>query len=100
VAAHLLGVQALGPVLWPWLRRAAPAVAWLAGASFTLYLLHYPLIHFIAAAMPGPETYWASRLLVFVLPPLAALALAEATERRRHAWRRAIAALLGGRRTA
>ena len=98
VAAHLLGVHALSPRLWPWLRPAAPAIAWLAGASFTLYLLQYPLIHFIAAAAPWPEAHWANRVMVFTLPPLVALAVAEATERRRHAWRRAIAALAGQRR--
>ena len=97
VAAQLLGVHALAPLLWRWLRPIANPVAWLAGASFTLYLLHYPLIHFIAAATPWPGAHWANRALVFVLPPLLALVVAEATERRRTAWRRVIAVLVGQR---
>lgn len=95
VASQLLGVHALAPRLWPWLRRFARPVAWLAGASFTLYLLHFPLLHFIAAASPWPPAHPANRLLVFLLPPLLTLVVAEATERRRTVWRRAIAALLG-----
>ena len=97
VAAQLLGVHALAPLLWRWLCPIARPVAWLAGASFTLYLLHYPLLHFIAAATPWPDAHWANRTLVFVLPPLLALVVAEVTERRRTAWRRAIAVLVGQR---
>lgn len=94
VAGQLVGVHALAPLLWRGLRPVAGPVAWLAGASFTLYLLHFPLLHFIAAASPWPQEYWASRLLVFSVPPLAALAVAAVTERRRDAWRRGVAALL------
>ena len=97
VAAQLLGVHALAPLLWRWLRPIANPVAWLAGASFTLYLLHYPLLHFIAAATPWPADHWARRVLVFLLPPLLALVVAEVTERRHTAWRRAIAVLVGQR---
>lgn len=96
-ALQILGVHALAPVLWPALRRIARPVAWLAGASFTLYLLHYSLLHFLAAASPWAAAHWGTRALVFLLPPLAALALAAATERRRDAWRRAVAKVIGGR---
>jgi peptidoglycan/LPS O-acetylase OafA/YrhL len=95
VAAQLLGVHAIAPLLWRWLRPLAAPVAWLAGASFTLYLLHYPLIHFLAAASPWPVDHWATRLMVFILTPLLVLLVAQASERRRHAWRRATIALLG-----
>lgn len=96
-AAQILGVHALAPVLGPFLARIARPVAWLAGASFTLYLLHYPLLHLLAAASPWPVAHAGTRALVFLLPPLAALALAEVTERRRGAWRRGVGALIGGR---
>ena len=97
VAAQLLGVHAVAPVIWRGLRLISRPVAWLAGASFTLYLLHYPLLHFIAAASPWPADHWARRVLVFLLPPLVALVVAAFTERRRTAWRRAIARLAGQR---
>ena len=100
-AAQILGVHALAPMLasalGPLLARIARPVAWLAGASFTLYLLHYPLLHFLAAASPWPAAHGGTRALVFLLPPLAALLLAEATERRRGAWRRVVGAMIGRR---
>jgi peptidoglycan/LPS O-acetylase OafA/YrhL len=94
-ALQILGVHALAPVLEPWLRPIARPVAWLAGASFTFYLLHYPLLHALAAASPWAASHWGTRALVFLVPPLAALALAAVTERRRAAWRRAAGALIG-----
>jgi peptidoglycan/LPS O-acetylase OafA/YrhL len=97
VAANLLGVHALAQRLGPLLARVARPIAWLAGASFTLYLLHYPLIHFLAAASPWPAGAWPTRLLVFIAAPLVVLAVAEVTERRKHAWRRAFATLAGER---
>ncbi len=97
VAAQVLGVHMLAPVLWPALRLVAPAVAWLAGASFTLYLLHFPLLHLLAALTPWAAEAWANRAVVFIVPPLAALLLAEVSERRRLAWRGAVLAVLPGR---
>jgi len=99
VAAQLLGVHLLAPTLWPALRRVAPLITWLAGASFTLYLLHYPLLHLLAAASRrAPDSWapgnWAHLALVFLVPPLTALLVAELTERRRLAWRRVVLALL------
>lgn len=90
VAAQILGVHALAPTLWRWLRPLARPASWLAGASFTLYLLHDPLLHFIVATAPWPPSHWATRALVFLLPPLVVLAVAEGTERRRRAWRHAL----------
>ncbi len=93
VAAHLLGVHVLSARLAGLVAPIARPVAWLAGASFTLYLLHYPLIHFLAAASPWEVSDWRSRLLVFTATPLIVLAVAEVTERRKGAWRRAMASL-------
>ena len=98
VAANLLGVHALSDRLGPVLTQVARPVAWLAGASFTLYLLHYPLIHFLAATTPWPVTDWRSRVLILVATPLLVLLVAEVTERRKQGWRRAAAAVVGAPR--
>lgn len=99
-AAHLIGAHALSGRLAPVLRRIARPVRWLAGASFTLYLVHFPLIHFLAAASPWDTDHPGTRMLVFLGAPCLVLALAEVTERRRLAWRRGFAALLGDREAA
>ncbi len=63
------------------------AVRWLAGATFTLYLTHLPLIRAAVALSPWPAESWTTRGMVLVGVPLAVLALAEVTERRKAAWR-------------
>jgi peptidoglycan/LPS O-acetylase OafA/YrhL len=65
--------------------RFERAVHWLAGASFGLYLLHYPLLNFFGAVIPGPADGAMHRVLLFVLALGAALALARLTEQQKGA---------------
>ena len=73
------------------LRAADPLIA---GATFTLYLFHVPLLHAVVALAPWPAETWPTRALVFIGVPLLVLALAEVTERRKGVWRRGILAVL------
>lgn len=73
-------------------RSAAPRlperpVRWLAGATFTLYLMHLPMIRAVVAVSPWPAESWATRTMVLLGVPLAVLAFAEVTERRKALWR-------------
>ena len=78
----------------PLLVRCERPIRWIAGATFALYLFHVPLIEAVVALAPWPPESWPTRALVFIGVPLIVLALAEVTERRKAAWRRAILALL------
>jgi peptidoglycan/LPS O-acetylase OafA/YrhL len=60
-------------------------VRWLAGTSFGLYLLHYPLLNFFAAVVPGPPDGALHRVLVFSLALGGALGLASLIEPRKGA---------------
>jgi len=65
-----------------------PAIRWLAGGSFALYLVHFPVMHFAAAYLPGGvDTVWRQAALLAV-PCLVAYLFAELTERRRPALRK------------
>lgn len=65
-----------------------PAIRWLTGGSFALYLVHFPVMHFAAAYLPGGvDTAWRQAALLAV-PCLVAYLFAELTERRRPALRR------------
>src|SRR5690606_41458161 len=75
-AVHVIVVAALfrrraepteGAGRTPLLPRLACAVRWAAGASFSLYLVHYPVLQFADAVLP--EAPW---------PPLRHLALLAA----------------------
>jgi peptidoglycan/LPS O-acetylase OafA/YrhL len=55
----------------------------LAGTSFGLYLLHYPLLNFFGAVVPGPPDGALHRVLVFGLALGGALGLASLVEPRK-----------------
>jgi peptidoglycan/LPS O-acetylase OafA/YrhL len=59
----------------------------LAGTSFGLYLLHYPLLNFFGTVVPGPPDGALHRVLVFGLALGGALALASLVEPRKAALR-------------
>ena len=93
-AVHLLGLGAVAPWLSRLPTRAGRAIEWLAGATFTVYLFHFPVMAFLRAIMPVPAASWDSRLALLTVMPLVLLAIAEGTERRKQVWRRAFTTLL------
>ncbi|RZT09736.1 Peptidoglycan/LPS O-acetylase OafA/YrhL, contains acyltransferase and SGNH-hydrolase domains [Duganella sp. CF402] len=88
VAAHFVGVRALAGAL-PLERIASPVRA-TAAYTFSIYLLHQPLIQFYAALFngdpSGPGYYLVTMLAVFS----SIFVIGAVTEQQRHHWRRAI----------
>ncbi len=74
--------------------RIARPVRWLAGATFTFYLLHMPVAVLLCALSPRPPGSSATRLGVLGGTLLVVLVLAELGERRKRIWRRLFAFLL------
>jgi peptidoglycan/LPS O-acetylase OafA/YrhL len=66
-------------------RRLERLVRGLAGTSFGLYLLHYPLLNFFGTVVPGSPDGTLHRFLVFGLALSGALALASLIEPRKAA---------------
>jgi peptidoglycan/LPS O-acetylase OafA/YrhL len=89
-ALHLIGVCHLSDVIARLLGPVARPVRWLAGATFSLYLVHYPVMQIIVAAIPWPPAATITRVLLFVLTLAAVFLFAELAERRKEAWRRMI----------
>lgn len=83
VSAHLLGMA--GMLLHRPLVHIARPAAWLAGGSFSIYLMHYPLLQFLHAALPG-----LGHTALFGLTLLCCLLFAQAFERPLHLWRRGL----------
>lgn len=75
---HLVGVAHLMRSVR--LERVGRVIRWLAGASFTLYVLHYPLLQFIHVLLPADMIGRPLVQLVLVLG--ICFAVAELTERR------------------
>ena len=90
VCCNFAGMRAVGS---SWDRLLLPVekpVRWAASYTFTLYLLHQPLMFFWAAVVRGrPETfvYWTK---VTILTAVSIVAVGYFTENRRHGFRRSI----------
>jgi hypothetical protein len=52
--------------------------------------MHYPVMQFLITAMPWPRDGAISRSLLLTLSLIAVFLFAEASERRKQAWRRVI----------
>ena len=92
----LLGIRGLSDVLAGAFRAIERPVRWFAGATFTLYLFHLPLMRALVAVSPWPADSWGVRGLVLFGVPLLVLGIAEVTERRKAFWRSGLARLVGG----
>ncbi len=94
-AVGLVGFFGVSRAFGPLLGRVAGPVRWAAGATFTLYLFHVPLIRFIVAVSPWPVESFGVRAAVLAGVPLVVLLLAELTERRKAVWRNGLRRIWG-----
>jgi peptidoglycan/LPS O-acetylase OafA/YrhL len=83
VAVFIVGLSNVQLPMPP--ARSERLVRGLAGTSFGLYLLHYPLLNFFGTAVPGPPDGTLHRVLVFGLALGGALGLASLIEPRKRA---------------
>jgi peptidoglycan/LPS O-acetylase OafA/YrhL len=97
IVAGLVALLILGlansrlPVPRPKIQRL---IRGLAGTTFGLYLLHYPLLHFFSTVLPGPVDGFMHRTLLFALTLGTALTLANSIERRKGVFKSALVAVL------
>jgi peptidoglycan/LPS O-acetylase OafA/YrhL len=95
VSTHLIAFPAIAEFrfLSHILRKTEKFVRWVAGATFTLYLLHLPILIAMASILPGNhgEKTWACGVVVGTL--ILVGLLAEISERRKQWWRRVISQL-------
>jgi len=85
-AAHLIGFDSICHATRRILCPMTNVIRWLAGATFSIYLFHYPITRFILAVDPWPVSSWPSRITVLFGTLIAVFLLAEVTERRKYLW--------------
>ncbi len=90
VAVHLLGFNAIGSTFSGVARRIDRPVRWLAGGSFTLYLVHVPVVLFVRSLIHGMEGTPAFSALILIVPLTVSLAIAQVTEQHKGAWKRVL----------
>lgn len=93
-ALHLYGFNLISHRFGGILARWQGTIRWVAGATFSIYLLHVPIAQFLTTLTPWPPFAWQTRLVMFGGTLLLIFAIAEVTERRKEPWRRGFAALL------
>ncbi len=82
-----------GRVVFP--AGLARAIRWLAGASFTLYLVHQPFLIMLTSLFPGLRTHMLGGVAAIAGSVVLALAIAEVSERRKRVFQRIFGRLLG-----
>jgi peptidoglycan/LPS O-acetylase OafA/YrhL len=96
VATHFIGMAAIAPRFANVLRAAEKPIRYLAGYTFALYLLHYPLLQFFAAVATKVGIPFLHNLIVIFGSLAAVWALGAITEKRKADWRRLMQYIFDG----
>lgn len=91
---HLVGFSTVSATFTPLLERHVKVIRWIAGSTFSIYLMHLPIMHLLAASSPWPKSSPWTMFLLLAGTPVICLGFAEVTERKRDAWRRLIMSTL------
>jgi peptidoglycan/LPS O-acetylase OafA/YrhL len=86
VAVAFISIANLSQFFETILHPARRFIRWTAGATFTIYLLHVPLMFVVAGAIPGEANNPFRRMIVFMLTLAGLFVIAEYTERRKQAF--------------
>ena len=94
-AANVVGFYSVASSFRSMARLERP-IRWLAGATFSIYLFHYPVLKAVAAAtMAWPRGSWSYFAAITAITFGTVLLLAQVTERQKKAWRNGIMASSG-----
>jgi peptidoglycan/LPS O-acetylase OafA/YrhL len=99
IALGFAGLRAITPADAPWLDRIARPVRYAANMSFSLYLIHWPLLKLLRV-LRTPEDGAVGFVFVLLVILIASAGFASATEHHRHRIRALLERALGGRREA
>ncbi len=91
---NLVGFEAVAPRFARIPQPMARAIRWAAGRSFSLYLVHIPVLKLCAVMPFWDVTAWTTRLAMIAITALVVMAMGACFEQKREPWRRALAALL------
>ncbi|HSW08973.1 acyltransferase family protein [Aquabacterium sp.] len=96
VFSNFAGMRRVAPQLGAWLLRVERPVRWVAGYTFSLYLLHQPLFLFWGAVLRGDNSGKGFWWCVTLLTALSVVGIGYLTENKRHLLKAAIARRLAG----
>lgn len=88
VAAHFVGIILASNQLGFLLRHIKRPIQFLAGYTFSIYLLHYPLMHFFAAVIKNDPDNWFHQMIILVCTIASILLIGTFTEKKKSTVRR------------
>ncbi len=88
IAMNILGMGIVADRLRDLPKPIERVVRWASGGTFTLYLIHQPLILFMTAVMPGDPVSFTRRGIIVIAALALSYLFAELGERRKALWRR------------
>lgn len=94
VAANFIGFRAVAHRFAAILRPCEASVRWLSGYTFSLYILHQPLLQFYAAVFDGDPHGWLFYAQVMLATLLSIVVIGHFTEHKRHHLRKLIRRML------
>lgn len=97
VACNLIGFDLIARAGFRWPGAFGDAIRWLAGGSFTLYLVHEPLLALARAAYPDVTARQGLGSVIMIGVFVATLLVAELGERRKALFRKIIHLVTAGR---
>lgn len=88
VALHLIGANALAQTDSLRLHAFGQPIRVAASYTFSLYLLHYPILHFLAALAPWPAGDFRRTAVLIAGTICAVVLIGSVTEKKKHVWKR------------
>lgn len=88
VAFHLIGANALAQTEALRLQAFDRPVRMAASYTFSLYMLHYPLLHLLAALAPWPAGDGRRTTMLIAGTIFAIVLIGSVTEKKKHVWKR------------
>ena len=93
-SCHIVGFSAVSSVFLPWLERHSRKIRWISGATFSIYLVHLPIMRFLAAISPFAASSPLMVCFLIAATPIPCFVFAELFERRKELWRSLIESTL------
>lgn len=88
IAAHFVAVRKISHNCANIFNRVEKPIRILAGSTFSLYLLHQPLLWFFYAVFYAESLSFATFMLIVSLTLIASFLIALVTEQKKHIWKK------------
>ena len=91
---NIIGFSTISERFAGCLARRAKIIRWIAGGTFSIYLVHLPIMYLLSAIAPWPKSSPWTLALLLIATPIICMMFAEISERRKDVWRQVLLSLI------